>query len=225
MRVSTIAERLDAVRLRIAAACLRGGRSPEDVTLVAVVKGFPPAAVREAVAAGVRHLGENRVQEAAARRPPLDDLPPDVVWHMVGHLQTNKVATALNLFDIIQSVDSLHLAQAVSGRAHIDVPVFLEVNVAGEATKYGFAPDDLPAAAEAIARLPHIEVRGLMTVAPLLADQQQARPVFRRLRELGRALGLHELSMGMTDDFEVAVEEGATLVRIGRAIFGERSGP
>ena len=225
MRVSTIAEQLEAVRLRIAGACLRGGRSPEDVTLVAVVKGFPPEASREAVAAGVRHLGENRVQEAAARRPDLNDPPLDVVWHMVGHLQTNKVATALNLFDIIQSVDSLHLAQAISRRAHTNVPVFLEVNVAGEATKYGFAPEELPAAAEAIARLPHIEVRGLMTVAPLLGDQQQVRPVFRQLRELGRALGLRELSMGMTDDFEVAVEEGATVVRIGRAIFGERSGP
>lgn len=225
MRVSTIVERLEAVRLRIAGACLRSGRSPEDVTIVAVSKGFPPEAVREAAAAGVRHLGENRVQEAAAKRPHLNDLPPDTVWHMVGHLQSNKITTALNLFDIIQSVDSLHLAEAISRRAHTGVPVFLEVNVAGEASKYGFAPEALPAAAQTIARLPSIDVRGLMTVAPISSDQQQVRPLFRRLRELGRALGLPELSMGMTDDFEVAVEEGATLVRIGRAIFGERSGP
>lgn len=225
MRVSTIAERLEAVRLRIAGACLRGGRSPEEVTLVAVSKGFPAEAVREAVAAGVRHLGENRVQEAAAKRPHLSDLPADVVWHMVGHLQTNKVAPALNLFDIIQSVDSLHLAETISRRAHRGVPVFLEVNVGGEAAKYGLAPDDMAAAAGAIARLSHLDLRGLMTVAPIVGDQQQVRPLFRRLRQLGQSLGLRELSMGMTDDFEVAVEEGATLVRIGRAVFGERSGP
>ena len=222
MRAETIAHRLKQVRLRIASACLRSGRSPDEVTLVAVCKGFAPAAIREAVAAGVRHLGENRVQEAEAKRPHLAELPPDVVWHMVGHLQTNKVKTALGLFDIIQSVDSLHLAETVSRRAPRAVPVFLEVNVAGEPTKYGFSPQELPKAAEDIARLPNLDVRGLMTVAPFVADQNEVRPVFRRLREMACSLGLRELSMGMTDDFEVAVEEGATHVRIGRAIFGER---
>ena len=222
MRVQTIAQRLEAVRLRIAAACLRGGRSPQDVTLVAIAKGFPPEAIREAVQAGIRHLGENRVQEAQAKRPLLADLPPDVVWHMVGHLQTNKVKTALKLFDIIHSVDSLHLAEEISRRAPRPVPVFLEVNVAGEPAKYGFPPQELPEASEAIARLPNLDLRGLMTVAPLATDPEQVRPVFRRLRLIAGSLGLRELSMGMTDDFEVAVEEGATHVRIGRAIFGER---
>ncbi len=222
MTPATLAERLESVRLRIAGACLRSGRAPDEITLVAVCKGFPPHAVRAAVAAGLRHLGENRVQEAEAKRSLLTDLPPDVVWHMVGHLQTNKVKTALGLFDIIQSVDSLNLAEAISRRALRPVPVFLEVNVAGEASKYGFSPDELPSASHAIARLPNLEVRGLMTVAPLAADPQEVRPVFRRLRQLAQSLDLPELSMGMTDDFEVAVEEGATHLRIGRAIFGER---
>jgi len=223
MRVETIAQRLEHVRLRIAAACLRSGRSAQEITLVAVCKGFPPAAIKEAVLAGVRHLGENRVQEAEAKRPELSGLPSDVLWHMVGHLQTNKVKTALNLFDIIQSVDSLHLAEAISRRAPRAVPVFLEVNVAGEPTKYGFSLQELPRAAKTIARLPNLDVRGLMTVAPLASEQQEVRPVFRRLREMAHSLGLRDLSMGMTDDFEVAVEEGATHLRIGRAIFGERS--
>jgi len=145
-------------------------------------------------------------------------------WHLVGHLQSNKAKTALELFDIIHSVDSLHLAEVLS---HPDrsglLPVFLEVNMAGEASKFGFPPGEVDAAAQAVARLPHLDLRGLMTVAPWASDPEVVRPVFRNLRRLRDALGLPELSMGMTDDFEVAVEEGATLVRIGRAIFGERS--
>ena len=222
MTVATIAQRVEAVRERIARACARSARSPDEVTLVAVCKGFPPEAIREAADAGLRHFGENRVQEAEAKRPTLAGLPASIVWHMVGHLQTNKVKTALNLFDIIQSVDSLHLAEVISQRAPRPVPVFLEVNLAGEATKYGFDVSELPAAAAAIARFPHLDVRGLMTVAPLVHDPEEVRPLFRRLRDTARSLGLRELSMGMTDDFEVAVEEGATHVRIGRAIFGER---
>ena len=227
MRVATVAERLQAVRLRMAEACHRSGRSPDQVTLVAVTKGFPPQAVREAAAAGVRHFGENRVQEAQAKLPTLADLSPRPTWHMVGHLQTNKVKTALNLFDIIQSVDSLHLAEAISRRAPKPhrVPVLLEVNVAGEPAKYGFSPAELPAQADAIRRLPGLDVRGLMTVAPMTNDCDELRPVFQRLRELARSLQLPELSMGMTDDFETAVEEGATIVRVGRAIFGERNQP
>ncbi len=222
MSQQTIAGRLQATQSRIESACRRAGRSPEDVTLVAVSKGFPPDAVREAAAAGVRHMGENRVQEAEEKRPALTGLPPDVVWHMIGHLQTNKVKTALNLFDIIQSVDSLHLAEAISKRAPGRVPVFLEVNVAAEPSKYGFTLDELPGAFKAIAVLPNLDVRGLMTVAPLAERAEEVRPVFHRLRQEADALGLRELSMGMTDDFEIAIEEGATHVRIGRAIFGQR---
>lgn len=210
------------MRERIAAACLRAGRSPEEVIVVAVAKGFPPAAIVEAVAAGIGHIGENRVQEAAAKRPALAGLRPPPTWHLVGHLQTNKVKLALELFDIIHSVDSLYLAEAISRRARRPVPVLLEVNVAGEASKFGFSPRELPPAAAAIARLPNLKVRGLMTVAPLASDAEELRPIFRRLRELRDSLGLRELSMGMSDDFEAAIEEGSTMVRIGRAIFGER---
>ncbi len=222
MSADAIAERIDRVRRRIVSACARSGRSAEDVTLIAVTKGFPPAAIREAAAAGIRHFGENRVQEAQAKLPPLAGLSAAVTWHMIGHLQTNKVKTVLELFDTIHSVDSLHLAEAISRRARKTVPVFLEVNVGGEPSKYGFSLDNLHGEYEAIARLPNVEVRGLMTVAPLADDPEQARPVFRRLRDAAASLGLRELSMGMTDDFEVAIEEGATHVRIGRAIFGER---
>jgi pyridoxal phosphate enzyme (YggS family) len=222
MKVLTISERAEAVLQRIDAARSRSGRSHEDVTVVTVCKGFPAETVQAAVDAGLRHLGENRVQEAQAKRPNLRCLSQDVVWHMVGHLQTNKVNTALRLFDIIQSVDSLHLAEAISARATKAVPIFLEVNVAGEDTKYGLSPDEVREARDRVTRLPNLDVRGLMTVAPLVADPEEVRPVFRRLRELAASLGLRELSMGMTDDFEVAIEEGATHVRIGRAIFGER---
>ncbi len=220
MRVGTIAERLELVRGRIAQAAERAGRSSEDVTLVAVGKSFPAEVIAEGIAAGITHLGENRVQEAAAKIPALHHLP--ATWHMVGHLQTNKAKTALELFDIIHSVDSLHLAQVLSRRAERTIPVLLEVNVAGEASKFGFTPSEALQSAEAVAPLPHLDLRGLMTIAPFVNDPEEVRPVFRELRRLRDALGLAELSMGMTDDFEVAIEEGATIVRIGRAIFGER---
>lgn len=218
----SIAQRVAAVRARIETACHRCGRSPEQVTLIAVTKGFPPTAVREAYAAGLRHFGENRVQEASEKLPGLTGLRADVTWHMIGHLQTNKVKTALNLFDIIHSVDSFHLAEAISRRAPHAVPAFLEVNVASEPSKYGFSLQELPDEFGRISRLPNLQVLGLMTVAPIAPDPEQVRPVFRRLREAAHSLGLSQLSMGMTDDFEVAIEEGATHVRIGRAIFGER---
>ena len=220
MRLATIAERVAHVRQRVERAAERAGRSPADVTIVAVSKSFPPQAIEEAAAAGIAHVGENRVQEAAAKIPGLRGLP--VTWHLVGHLQTNKTKTALELFDIIHSVDSLHLAEALSHRSQRPLPVLLEVNVAGEAAKFGFPPDEVAAAAQAVARLPNLDLRGLMTVAPLVSDPEAVRPVFRELRRLRDALGLAELSMGMTDDFEVAIEEGTTLVRIGRAIFSER---
>jgi len=220
MRATTIAERVAHVRQRVERAAERAGRSPADVTIVAVSKGFPPSAIDEAIVAGIADIGENRVQEAAAKIAALRGLP--VAWHLVGHLQTNKAKTALELFDIIHSVDSLHLAKVLSHRAQRPLPVLLEVNAAGEASKFGFPPNEVAAAAKSIARLPHLDLRGLMTVPPFVSEPETVRPIFRELRRLRDALGLRELSMGMTDDFEVAIEEGATLVRIGRAIFGER---
>jgi pyridoxal phosphate enzyme (YggS family) len=141
---------------------------------------------------------------------------------MIGHLQTNKVKTVLDLFDIIHSVDSFHLAEALSRRAPHAVPAFLEVNAASESTKYGFTMAELPLEFERISRLPNVDVRGLMTVAPIASDPEDVRPLFRRLNEAAADLGLRQLSMGMTDDFEIAIEEGATHIRVGRAIFGER---
>jgi pyridoxal phosphate enzyme (YggS family) len=218
----SIAERISIARQRVAAACARAGRSDDTVTIIAVTKGFGPDAVREAVAAGVRDIGENRVQEAEAKRAPLSDLPADVCWHMIGHLQSNKVKTAIVLFDTIHSVDSIHLAEAISRRAPEPVPVFLEVNVAGEASKGGFSPADLPKAHETISGLPNLDVRGLMTVAPVVSNPEELRPVFRTLAGGAKGLGVRGLSMGMSDDYEVAVEEGATHVRLGRALFGAR---
>ena len=202
MTGGTIASRITIVRERIEAACARRDRAPGDVTLIAVSKGFGADAIREAVAAGIKDIGENRVQEMHGKRPELDDLP--VTWHMIGHLQTNKAKVALSLFDILHSVDSLHLAEEISRRASGPVPVFLEVKVAAEPTKSGFPPKELEAAHDAISSLQNIDVRGLMTVAPLVADPEEVRPVFRELRRHADTLGLRELSMGMSDDFEVA---------------------
>ncbi|MCH8814450.1 MAG: YggS family pyridoxal phosphate-dependent enzyme [Chloroflexi bacterium] len=225
MKRQTVAERLEQVRERMDAACERSGRSPKEITLIAVTKGFPPDVVREAIAAGIADIGENRVQEAQAKRSELSDLPARVSHHMLGHLQTNKVRAVLDLFDIIHSVDSLHLAEAISRRASTPFPVFLEVNAAAEPSKFGFAPEALPDEFNTISTFPNLDVRGLMTVAPITEDTESVRPVFRQLRDCADGLGLSELSMGMTNDFEVAIEEGATHVRIGRALFGERSLP
>jgi pyridoxal phosphate enzyme (YggS family) len=222
MQPDTIAQRIAEARARIAAACARAGRSPDDVTLIAVTKGFGPGAVLAAIDAGVRDIGENRVQEAQSKRNALPDLPPGVRWHMIGHLQTNKAGSVAGLFDTIHSVDSIRLAEAISRRAPRPMPAFLEVNVAGEATKSGLSLAELPSAHAAIASLPNIDLRGLMTVAPIAASPEDVRPVFRRLAEEARRLGLRNLSMGMSDDFEVAIEEGATHIRLGRALFGER---
>jgi pyridoxal phosphate enzyme (YggS family) len=216
-----VAHGVELVRERIALACARSRRRPEEVTLIAVTKGFPSFTVREAAAAGITNFGENRVQEAAQKLPELADLS-GITWHMIGHLQTNKVKTVLGLFDIIHSVDSLHLAEEISRRAPHTVPAFLEVNVAAEASKSGMNLSEIRSQYEEICRLPNIDVRGLMTVAPMTGDPELVRPVFRRLSETTRELGLQQLSMGMTDDFEVAIEEGATHIRVGRAIFGER---
>ncbi len=223
MPSATIATRIAEVGARIGAACARASRSPDEVTLIAVTKGFSADNVREAFQAGIRHFGENRAQEASEKLSALADIRPHVTWHMIGHLQTNKVKTVLELFDIIHSVDSFHLAEALSRRARHSVPAFLEVNATREMSKFGLAFEELPREFDRISRLPNLEIRGLMTVAPLVTDPAEVRPVFQRLREAADGLGLQQLSMGMTDDFEVAVEEGATHIRVGRAIFGERS--
>ena len=213
---------IEQVRERIASACQRVNRSPEEVTIVAVTKMVAPSAIATAFKLGVRHFGENRIQEAEAKIKQLSWLEPHPTWHMVGHLQSNKVKVAVEIFDIIHSVDSIRLAEVLSRRARKTLPILLEVNVAGEASKSGFSITEVEPAVEAIAHLPGLEVRGLMTIAPMVADAEQVRPVFQKLRLLRESFGLEHLSMGMTDDFEVAIEEGATLVRIGRAIFGER---
>jgi hypothetical protein len=192
------------------------------VTLIAVTKTIGVPAIEAAFNAGIRNFGENRVQEAQPKIEQLASLRPSLIWHMVGHLQTNKAKTAMDIFDIIHSVDSLRLAETLSQRSQGKLPVLIEVNVSGEATKSGFLLPEADEAVKRIGRLPNIEVEGLMTIAPWGSDAEEVRPIFRRLRQLGDDLGLRHLSMGMTDDFEVAIEEGATLVRIGRAIFGER---
>ncbi len=226
-----LAERYDSLKERIAAACQRAGRKPEDVTLVAVTKGFPAGAIVEGHKLGIRHFGENRAQEAQSKFAALPDLLPRPTFHLVGHLQSNKVKLALQLFDIIQSVDSLKLADmldnqassaGLAGRVGRKLPVFMEINISGEKTKFGFRPEDASKALEHISRLGHLDVRGLMTVAPLVDRAEEARPYFRLLKKIAGSLGLRELSMGMSGDYEVAVEEGATIIRIGRALFGER---
>jgi pyridoxal phosphate enzyme (YggS family) len=221
----SVAEQLARVRERMAAACRRAGRSPDEVTLVGVSKGVPASRVAEAHAAGLQDVGENRVQEAADKIEALVAQGVRPRWHLVGHLQSNKAKTVTGLFAILHSVDSVRLAQALSRRAREPLPILLEVNVAQEASKFGFTPREVASALPSIVDLPNLEVRGLMTVAPQTDQPESVRPVFQRLRELRDELDLRELSMGMTNDFEVAIEEGATMVRVGRAIFGERPAP
>jgi len=222
MREMDIEHNMQEVTRRIALACERVGRSPDEITLVAVTKTVGPAAIRAAFQAGLRHFGENRVQEAKTKLGELGSLRDQCTWHMVGHLQTNKVKTAAELFDIIQSVDSVRLAEFLSRHAQKTIQILLEVNIAGESSKGGFSAGEVSQAMKEIGRMPNLEIKGLMSIAPLASDPEEVRPVFRRLRELRRSMGLEHLSMGMTDDFEVAIEEGSTIVRIGRAIFGER---
>ncbi len=230
MEAEQIAVNLERVRARMAAAAERVGRAPEQVTLVAVTKTRTPQEIAAAYRAGVRHFGENRVEEAEAKVPDLD--LPGVKWHMVGHLQRRKARRAVHLFDIIHSLDSVRLARRLdrlAAEAGKTLPVLIEVNVSGEESKYGFSPAELDEAVAQIVVLPHLYVEGLMTVAFIAADPEEVRPVFAGLRRLRDRLrerfpqgGWEHLSMGMTDDFEVAIEEGATMVRIGRAIFGPR---
>jgi PLP dependent protein len=217
-----IAERLAAVRDRVAAAAARAGR-PGTVTLVAVSKLHPAAAVRAAFAAGAVDLGENYVQELTAKRAELADLP--LRWHFIGRLQRNKVRDVAGKVALIHGVDSLLLLQEIGKRAAaagVVQDLLIQVNVAGEEQKGGVAPDELPALTAACAALPALRLRGLMTMPPLVDDPERNRPHFRALAALARAHALAELSMGMSDDLEVAIEEGATLVRVGTAIFGAR---
>ncbi len=216
-----------AVRKRIAGACERAGRSSADVTLIAVTKTWPAEVVVEAMAAGLSDFGENRVREGVAKAAEVGMLACHSglavpTWHLVGHLQTNKVRAALGTFGILHAVDSERLLRAIDAAATHPTALMIEVNVAAEPTKYGIAPEHLPALLAVARDLPNIRVTGLMTVAPLAADAEAVRPVFRRLSTLAAEHGLEHLSMGMTGDFEVAIEEGATHIRVGRALFGER---
>lgn len=210
---------LERVRERVARAAQRAGRRPQDILLIGVSKTVPAERVRQAVEAGVAALGENRVQEAKEK---IRTLGHPVPWHLIGHLQTNKVKDALELFDVIQSVDRLPLAAELARRARRPVVVLVEVNLAGEPAKSGFAPAEVKPALDALAALPNLRVCGLMAIPPAAADAEQARSWFRALRDLRDAAGLPELSMGMSADFEVAIEEGATMVRVGTAVFGPR---
>jgi len=223
-----LAANLEAVRGRMAAACLRAGRDPASVNLVAVTKMQPPEVVGAAAALGLTLFGENKVQEARTKIPRC---PDRLRWHMIGHLQTNKCREAIALFEMVESVDSVRLAEELNKRAEQAsrrLPILLEVNVAAEASKFGYAPERLLAELCQLNALPRIEVQGLMTMPPWSPEPEKGRPHFRRLRELKgqceQRLGapLPHLSMGMTGDFEVAIEEGATLVRIGTALFGLR---
>ena len=217
-----IDENVREIQRRIAAAATKAGRSASGITLIAVTKTVSAEAIRQAFSSGIRDFGESRVQEATAKIERLRTLDPKPVWHMVGHLQTNKAGPAVGLFDCIHSIDSLKVAQAVSHHSTRDITVLIQVNVAGEGTKSGFSPSDLGSALTEISHLPHMKVKGLMTIAPYTRDPEEVRPVFQQLRQLRDSFALEHLSMGMTDDFEIAVEEGATMVRIGRAIFGDR---
>ena len=213
---------LARVRERIARAAERAGRRPADVLLIGVSKTVDVARIRAAVAAGVTALGENRVQEAKAK---IAELGRPATWHLIGHLQTNKVKDALELFDVIHSLDRLELARELERRAAARgqvVEALLQVNVAAEPSKGGVGPDAVSEALDVVGKLAHVRVRGLMTIPPEVERAEDARPWFRRLRELAERHSLSELSMGMSGDFEVAVQEGATMVRVGTAIFGSR---
>ena len=213
---------LSDVRARIARACQRSNREPDKVTLVAVTKGFDMRVIRTAFNCGLRDFGENRAQEATGKMEQLADLRQSIMWHMVGHLQSNKAKIAVQKFDIVHSVDSVRLAMILSQYIDNTFPILLQMNITGEGSKSGFKEEEVLNAIREIEKLPNLEIKGLMTIAPFVNDPEEIRPVFRRLRELRDSIGLEHLSMGMTDDFEVAVEEGATILRIGRAIFGHR---
>ncbi|MEZ4701712.1 MAG: YggS family pyridoxal phosphate-dependent enzyme [Rhodothermales bacterium] len=228
--------RLEAIESRIVRACERAGRPRSAVTLVAVSKTYPASAIREAMAAGVRHFGENRVQELKQK---VEEIPGglaggEAVWHMIGHIQRNKVRDVVACADAVHSVDSLRLAEELNDRALAagrHIPCFVQVNVSGEASKFGLDPEALDPLLAGLAPLDGLQVQGFMTLASPAANPESVRPEFRMLREFyeqartryAHLAGMHALSMGMSGDFEVAIEEGATHVRIGSALFGSRS--
>ena len=222
MAIDIMQTNLRELQERINRACERSHRTPDDIKLVAVTKAIDARAIRAAFNCGIADFGENRVQEAEDKIAELTDLKPHVTWHMIGHLQSNKVKMVTGLFDIIHSIDSMRLATMLSHQTQKELPILLQVNVSEEAAKTGLMMNQVTKAVEEISRLPNLKMIGLMTIAPLTDDPEEVRPIFRRLRQLRDCLELKHLSMGMTDDFEVAIEEGATIIRIGRAIFGDR---
>jgi pyridoxal phosphate enzyme (YggS family) len=226
-----LAANLASVQATMKQAAERAGRHYNEITLVAVSKTKPLELIKIAYKLGVTNFGENRAQEALSK---IDDFHPhDVRWHMIGHVQSNKANRVARAFNYVHSVDSLHIAQALDRHAaerEQRLPILLQINIAGEASKEGMAPQDAPDLARQIAALPRLEIQGLMTIAPLVQNPEEVRPVFRALRALRDRLrdelpecSWQHLSMGMTDDYSIAIEEGATIVRIGRAIFGERN--
>lgn len=225
---STVAQNVAAVQERAERAAERSGRRPSEITIVGISKTFPVERVREAFELGIRHFGENRVQEWESKAPLVEGL--DATWHLVGHLQRNKAARAIRLFHTIDSLDSLPLAEKLNqiageGRR---LPVLIEVRLDPTATKLGCAPAELPRLAEGVLLMPHLELRGLMTIPPMTPEPEGARATFRKLREMRDGISqqlkcpLAELSMGMSRDFDIAIEEGATQVRLGTALFGAR---
>lgn len=219
---NVITQNLRAVLTRIERAAHLASRDPATITLVAVSKAMGVDEVRSAFEAGARHFGENRFQEAQSKLLQLSDIRDVSTWHMVGKVQTNKAKGSIQVFDIIQSIDSIRLGNALDKLAGHRLPVLLEVNVAGEPTKSGFLPKDMSGVVKLLSNFKNLDIRGVMTVAPAVTNPEDVRPVFRALKDLAVNLELPELSMGMTNDFEVAIQEGSTMVRIGTAIFGER---
>jgi PLP dependent protein len=220
-RADEIRANIAALESRIAAACARAGRDRSEVTLVAVTKTFPAADVEHALAAGMTSVGENKVQEARDKKPLVSGAAR---WHLIGHLQSNKAKDAVRLFDVIQTVDSIELAERIARLAESEgkrQEVMLQVNVGGEEQKSGAEPADVATLAARVRALPSLELIGLMTIPPA-GEADAMRPYFRQLRAMRDDLGVQHLSMGMTDDFEVAIEEGSTVIRVGRAIFGSR---
>lgn len=226
-----IKENLNTVETKIAAACVRAGRERTDVTLIAVSKTKPVEMLTEAYDTGVRDFGENKVQEMCDKIPKL---PADIRWHMIGHLQRNKVKYIIDQAALIHSVDTYRLAEEINIQAKkrgIVVPILVEVNIAGERSKFGASTEDAMLLVEEIAALENLRIKGLMTIAPYVVDAEENRPYFRKIKQLSVDItnknidnvSMEVLSMGMTGDYEVAIEEGATMVRVGTGIFGERS--
>ena len=226
----SIQENVIQIKNRIATVCQKANRDPKEIEIIAVSKTVSASSIKEAIEAGITNIGENRVQEAWKKYNEIDT---SVRWHMVGRLQTNKVKRALQFFDIIHSVENRHLAEEINKRAcalNRDGEILIEVNTSGESTKIGVTPDGVIPLIKSIATLPHLRITGLMTIGVFLPDPEQVRPCFIALRQIQQEVirqgfehvEMKFLSMGMTDDFEVAIEEGSNMVRIGRAIFGER---